>query len=425
MKLRIRLGAGLNKPGSLVTAAPRQALWLLAFMWGAYFLNYCDRQAIFSMFPVLRSGLGLTDTQLGLTGSIFLWVYGIGCPIAGQIGDRFSKRLLVALSLAVWSVVVIITGLASSAVVLLGLRGAMGIAESLFMPSAIALTAGAFPPARRSRAIAALTTAQIAGVVGGGWFGGWMAQQGRWREAFFTLGAAGVLYALPYFLFLQGVKEETREEKAQTAGGFAMAELFRSPIFLLLCVVFSIFVFGLWLLYSWLPDFLHEKFALDLSDAAFNATAYLQGAAFVGILGGGFLADWLFQFSRAARLWLLVASLALCAPCLHLLGSGGSLVATRLAAVGFGLSAGLLQGNIFPAAFEIVSLNARASAVGLLNFFGAAVSGCATLFGGVWKKSVGIERLLTMTGLAYFASALLLILGLQLLFPPTVKESVE
>src|ERR1700722_14290685 len=101
MRLSIRLAAGLNKPGSLLTAATRQELWLLAFMWGAYFLNYCDRQAIFSMFPVLRSGLGLTESQLGLTGSIFLWVYGLGCPIAGQIGDRFSKRLLVVLSLAV------------------------------------------------------------------------------------------------------------------------------------------------------------------------------------------------------------------------------------------------------------------------------------------------------------------------------------
>jgi MFS transporter, Spinster family, sphingosine-1-phosphate transporter len=406
-------------------AAPRQALWLLAFMWGAYFLNYCDRQAIFSMFPVLRSDLGLTDTQLGLTGSIFLWVYGIGCPIAGQLGDRFSKRLLVVLSLVIWSVVVVITGFAASAVSLLTLRGAMGIAECLFMPAAIALTAGAFPPAGRSRAIAALTTAQIAGVVGGGWFGGWMAQHGRWREAFFLLGAVGVLYAAPYFLFLRGAKEGAQEEKTQGAGGLAVAELFRTPIFLLLCAVFSIFVFGLWLLYSWLPDFLHEKFALNLTDAAFNATAYLQGATFVGILAGGFLADWLFQFSKAARLWLLVASLAFCAPCLHAIGGGGSLVATRLAAAGFGLSAGLLMGNIFPASFEIVSLNARASAVGLLNFFGAAVSGCATLFGGIWKKTVGMERLLTGTALAYFAAALLLILGVHLLFPATMKGSTE
>jgi hypothetical protein len=184
-----------------------------------------------------------------------------------------------------------------------------------------------------------------------------------------------------------------------------------------LCVVFPVFVFGLWLLYGWLPNFLHEKFSLDLTDAAFNATAYLQGATFLGILGGGVLADWLFHRTRAARFWLLVASLILCAPCLHAIGHCGALGATRIAAAGFGLCSGLLMGNIFPAAFEVVSLNARASAVGLLNFFGAGLSGCALLFGGMWKETVGIERLLTGTALAYLAAALLLMLGIHFLFP--------
>ena len=82
-----------------------EAYGLLACMWFAYFLNYCDRQAVFAMFPVLKTDLGMTDRQLGLTGTIFLWVYALGCPIAGQVGDRFSKRMLVVFSLAIWSLV--------------------------------------------------------------------------------------------------------------------------------------------------------------------------------------------------------------------------------------------------------------------------------------------------------------------------------
>ena len=61
----------------------RRATWLVGIMWFAYFLNYCDRQAVFSMFPSLKRDLGMTDRQLGLTGAIFLWVYAVGCPIAG------------------------------------------------------------------------------------------------------------------------------------------------------------------------------------------------------------------------------------------------------------------------------------------------------------------------------------------------------
>ncbi|MBM3887894.1 MAG: MFS transporter, partial [Verrucomicrobia bacterium] len=211
----------------------RQATLLVAFMWVAYFLNYCDRQAVFSMFPVLKSDLGFNDTQLGLTGSIFLWVYGVCCPIAGQIADKLSKRLLVVLSLVVWSVVTVATGFSASVFMLLALRAAMGVSESLYMPAAIAFTANAHAPARRSRAIAALTTAQIAGTVGGGWFGGWMAQQGRWREAFFVLGAVGLLYAAPCLLFLRGVREDTEIETKKTGATVAVGELARVPTFLL------------------------------------------------------------------------------------------------------------------------------------------------------------------------------------------------
>lgn len=399
------------------TIDARRAALLVGFMWVAYFLNYADRQAVFAMTGSLKADLKMSDTQLGLVGAIFLWVYAFGCPIAGQIGDRFSKRLLVVLSLVIWSLVTVATGFAGSAVMMLGLRAAMGVSESLFMPTAVALTANAHPPDRRSRAIAALTTAQIAGTVAGSWFGGWMADRGEWRAAFFILGAVGVLYAAPYFLFLRTVDENPSGTAKRTEDGFAVATLTKIPTFLVLCLVFPVFVFGLWLLYGWLPTFLREKFELTQADAAFNATVYLQATTAVGLLGGGFLADALYRRTKASRLWLMTASLILCAPCLHYLGSSETLTATRLAAAGFGLFSGLLMGNIFPAAFEVVPEGTRASAVGLLNFFGAIMSGFAALFGGMWKASLGIDRLLTLTALAYVVAGLVVVASIRLLFP--------
>ena len=207
-----------------------------------------------------------------------------------------------------------------------------------------------------------------------------MADRGQWRGAFFALGAVGVLYALPYFAFLRRV-EEPQADKAATTAGITFYALGRSRTFLLLCFVFPVFVFGLWLLYGWLPTFLREKFELTQADAAFNATVYLQATTAVGLLGGGFLADALYRRTKASRLWLMTASLILCAPCLHYLGSSETMMATRIAAAGFGLFSGLLIGNIFPAAFEVVPADTRASAVGILNFFGAIMSGFAALFG--------------------------------------------
>ncbi len=399
---------------------PARALpsWqLLVLMWGAYFLNYCDRQAVFAMFPVLRGELGLSDTQLGLTGSIFLWVYGVACPIAGQVADRVSKRLLVVLSLVLWSVVTLATGFASGAAMLLLLRAAMGVSEGLYMPAAIALTANAHAPQQRSRAVSILTTAQIFGTVGGSWFGGWMAQQGRWREAFVILGIIGLVYAVPYRWLLRRVDETALVETKAAGARFAVAALFRVPTFGMLCVVFPLFLFGLWLIYSWLPNFLHEKFGLGLAEAALTATAYLQGATLVGMLVGGVAADRLYRASRSARLWLLTATFVLCAPCLHLLGNAATLVGTCWAAAGFGLFSGFLMGNIFPAAFEVVPADTRASAVGVLNFCGSLLSGLAPLVGGTWKQSVGMERLFSYTAAGYLLGAAILLLTIRFLFP--------
>ena len=176
-----------ENPSALSTAT------LVGWMWIAYFLNYCDRQAVFAMFKVLKSDLSMTDTQLGLTGALFLWVYGIGCPIAGFLADRYSKTWLIVGSLILWSLVTIATGLSVSAIMLLGMRAAMGISEALFMPAAISLTTNRTPERWRSRAVASLTTAQIAGVIAGASFGGWMAQQGQWRTAFVVLGILGLV----------------------------------------------------------------------------------------------------------------------------------------------------------------------------------------------------------------------------------------
>ena len=440
-------------------------------MWFAYFLNYSDRQAIFAMFPVLKTELQFSDSQLGLVGAVFLWVYGFGCPIAGLVADRYSKRWLVIGSLAIWSIVTIATGLVNSVTMMLVLRACMGISESMYMPAAVSLTANAHAPHQRSRAVAILTTAQIVGTFAGGTFGGLMAGYGAWRIAFFLLGGIGLLYVLPYWAFLRTfderavdesndvkvdgqvatdhsslrslglemrtfderavnesnnvkVHEETRAFDGQVAtdpsslrslGLENRATL--AATYLLLCAVFPVFVFGLWMLYAWLPNFIFEKFKLSLGQSAFVATSTLQASMLVGLVAGGLIADALFKLYRSARLWLLVISLLICAPSLYFIGNAETVFVTSLSAGVFGLMGGFFAGNIFPAAFEVVASHKRASAVGWLNFCGAMLSGFAPLIGGLFKQRIGLEGLLTATACAYLVAALSLSIGIIRWYP--------
>jgi len=389
---------------------PASAIGLVVAMWVAYFLNYCDRQAVFSMFPALRRDLGMDDEQLGMTGAIFLWVYGIGSLVAGWAADRWCRRRMVVGSLAIWSLVTLATGAAASGTMLLVLRGLMGISEALFMPAAIAMTASAVPAQYRSRAIASLTTAQIVGSVAGSWFGGWMTEQGHWRLAFYSMGLAGLLYALPYHLVLGSKTPSTDSTEKKASWSLAsFQQLLSTRIYCMLCIIFPIFVFGLWMLYSWTPNFLQQKFQLSTAKAAWEASFWMQAATLVGLFSGGWIADRLAQVTPRGRFWVLLASLLLCAPCLHGIGSSQTLAATQIHLAGFGLFSGLLAGNIFPAAFEVVSAENRALAVGLLNFFGALLSGFAPWSVGLWKQTLGIPRLLDLAAVAYLLAAALIL----------------
>src|SRR5258708_2723173 len=108
---------------------------VVGLFWCVYFLNQADRQVIFSVFPLLRQDLHLSNTQLGLLGSSFQWVYAILVPVAGNLGDMLSRKALIAMALVVWSLSTFTSGLAASFAMLLALRALTGAGEAFYYPS--------------------------------------------------------------------------------------------------------------------------------------------------------------------------------------------------------------------------------------------------------------------------------------------------
>ena len=93
----------------------RYAPWILvALLWVAFFLNYADRQVAFSILPALQRDLHFTAVQLGLVGTVFIWVYSLSMPAAGRLADLFPRLLMVVGSLVLWSTAMMGTGSSES-----------------------------------------------------------------------------------------------------------------------------------------------------------------------------------------------------------------------------------------------------------------------------------------------------------------------
>jgi MFS transporter, Spinster family, sphingosine-1-phosphate transporter len=398
--------------------------WLLVAVLGvAAFLNNCDRHVVFSLFPVLRSELNFTDVQLGLTGSLFLWVYAICNPISGQIGDRFSKRTLISLSLVLWSSVTALTGLSRSAGMLLACRALLGITESLFMPAAMALLASAHGPRTRSLAMNVFGIGEFAGIATGGWYGSFMGHRFHWRLPFLSLGLLGILYAPVCAAFLRNTDQETFSKLDASSRRVSLTALVKISTFRLLCIIVPVCTGTLWLLYTWLPLFLYEKFSLNLAEAGFTAAAYLQSASLIGSLAGAAFADWLYARTNSSRFLTSSAGFFLAAPCLYFIGNSESLFFTKLAAVGFGLMGGLFMANVTAAAFDVVPAETRASAFSLINFGAASASGFAALLAGRWKESVGIQNAISCAAVACVVAGLLLLVSIRFYFQEDFRRA--
>src|ERR1700684_258453 len=97
--------AGLRSMADSQELNTRYKWQVVAMLWGIAFFNYADRQAIFSVFPLLQKSMALSNVQLGLLGSAFAWVYGLGALFAGNIVDRVRRKTAILGGLYAWSAI--------------------------------------------------------------------------------------------------------------------------------------------------------------------------------------------------------------------------------------------------------------------------------------------------------------------------------
>jgi MFS family permease len=350
---------------------------VVGMLWFVCLFNYADRQAIFSVFPLLAREFHLSDLQLGVIASSFMWMYAASGPVAGWVSDRASRKLVIVGALAFWSVATGATAFATGDRSLVALRALGGLGEAFYFPAAMSLLGDFHGPATRSRAMSIHQSSVYVGSIAGGTFAAVIAERHGWRPAFLVFGAGGLLLS---GLLLAMLREPVRTAALENAGAdvvSAVADVLRNRMVLALIAIFIGANFVAVIFLTWMPTFLYRKFGMTLAMAGFNATAYLQAASVVGVIVGGVLADRASTRCRAGRIGVQAMGLLLGVPFLFAAGWTTSTKVLLISFVGFGLFKGLYDANIWASLYDVVPARRRGVAAGVMNSLGWLGGGMA------------------------------------------------
>lgn len=317
--LAVRVG---STPGDIAAAKTRVMLWVLLVV---YILNFLDRQIVNILAEPIARDLQLSDADIGLmTGLAFALFYTVlGIPIARYADRPSTNRVgLISVSLAIWSGMTVLCGMAQNFVQLLLARIGVGVGEAGCTPAAHSLITDAVAPAKRSSAIAFYGLGIPIGSLLGLIVGGLVNDLWGWRIAFMVVGVPGILLAFVLPLLIKEVRARDSHAGATIGAALTVAqalrEVFGTRAFVYLAIAASFTAFlgygkGVWALILF-----QRSHGLSAGETGLLLGVALGIAGIVGTWLGGYFADRHGKVNRRHMLTTPAAGMAIAAPILFL-----------------------------------------------------------------------------------------------------------
>lgn len=301
--------ADQNDVSHRITPAYRRYALLILVL--AYTSSHVDRNIVGILIEPLKADLLLSDTQLGfLSGIAFALFYAtLGIPIA-IFADRSNRRNIIAWSIAIWSAMTAVCGLAQNFWQLAIARIGVGIGEAGSSPPSHSMIADLYPKEQRSSAMSIYALGVYLGIMIGFIVGGFVAEWWGWRAAFFVVGLPGVLIALlvrftmiePPRGFADGVKPPPMG-KVNIKAGFAVLWRVRTTRHVVLGVTLTALVgYGT---IVWNPAFLMRSHGLTSGQVGLFLGPLMGVVGGLGAWIGGMLADKLAARDASWNAWIV------------------------------------------------------------------------------------------------------------------------
>ncbi|MDB5410759.1 MAG: transporter [Rhodospirillales bacterium] len=166
------------------TTRTRRRLVLAATVLGSS-LAFLDSSVVNVALPALQRDLQASAAAVQWVMNAYLLLLGSLVLIGGAAADRFGRRRIFVLGIAIFTAGSTACGLAPDATVLVAARAVQGIGAALLTPASLAIIGAAYPPAERGRAIGAWAGFASLTAAAGPVVGGWLVDVASWRAIFF------------------------------------------------------------------------------------------------------------------------------------------------------------------------------------------------------------------------------------------------
>lgn len=299
------------------------AFWLLL----GGIINYLDRANLSIAAPDMMKELHLTNTDIGLMGSVFAWTYALMQLPSGWLIDKLGAKKVYSFAVFFWSAATALTGACHSLASLLGARVFLGATEAPCWPGGAKITASWFPKKERALATGFWDAASkwgptiappilVAIIVPLGW-----------RALFFITGVIGIVFILFFMFFYHQPENHPRLTKAELeyikadGGGTATAigksqvswaTLFKYKSVWGMILGFFCYVWMMNIFVNFLPLYLMKTQNVSMASLGIYASIPWFGGI-IGAVGGGYVTKYLVDQGKATPIIAKKGLIGVCA----------------------------------------------------------------------------------------------------------------
>lgn len=309
----------------------RYAWTVVAVLCLAYAVSFMDRQLLYLLVADVQRSLDATDTEISLLQGVAFGMFYtlLGLPL-GRLADLRSRRAIIAVGIALWSVMTAACGLSRTYLQMFLARMGVGIGEASLSPSALSMISDYFPPQKRAAAVSTYVMGNTLGaglalVTGGaliGAIGGWgdislpgYGTLAPWQLTFLIAALPGLVLALVMMTIREPHRRGMKADiSARPSPREVLAFVWQHRgIYLrhnIAMAMMSILTYGI---SAWAPTFFMRKFGWTASDvgARYGLVVLIFGCA--GVLAGGVFAGYLsrrgHQDASLRATWIAIACL--------------------------------------------------------------------------------------------------------------------